>query len=220
VEEQKPKEIPQNNIQKQELNKGAKKTNHKKYIIQSVILLVLFSLIYMMYSYIGSLSKGPIKHIREKQTPTNVPANQKIVPSVSSMEQSGFTEKISDSSMEPTYTIGETVNVDLFFGDRALKRGEIVLLKIDQNSLAVRRIVGLPGEKVKIMSNKLYINGRELSENYLKTNSTPPGQFLKENIEKEIPEDNYLYLNDNRESFSDSRNLGFVSILDITGIVK
>lgn len=220
MEEEKPKEIPQNNIQKQELNKGTKKTNYKKYIIQSVILLVLFSLIYMTYSYIGSLSKGPIKHIQEKQTPTNAPANQKIVPSVSFVEQPDFTEKISDSSMEPTYTIGETINVDLFFGDRALKRGEIVLLKIDQNSLAIKRIVGLPGEKVEIILNKLYINSQGLSEDYLKTNSTPPGQFLKENIEKEIPEDNYLYLNDNRESLSDSRNLGFVSILDITGIVK
>lgn len=85
------------------------------------------------------------------------------------------------------------------------ERGDIVIFHYPDNEeeLYVKRIIGLPGEKVVIEDGKIYINDAEepLAEPYLKeewTNRTGPYYF-------EIPEGSYLMLGDNRNDSLDAR---------------
>lgn len=89
------------------------------------------------------------------------------------------------------------------------ERGDIIIFKAPDNPGInyVKRIIGLPGEKIRIEDAKIYITpadgGEEfvLEEDYLKEEwviSTGPYSF-------EVPEDSYLTLGDNRNSSKDAR---------------
>lgn len=85
------------------------------------------------------------------------------------------------------------------------ERGDIVIFHNPDNEdeLYVKRIIGLPGERIVVENGKIYINdsGEALEEAYLKeewTNRTGPYYF-------EIPEGCYLMLGDNRNDSLDAR---------------
>ena len=83
------------------------------------------------------------------------------------------------------------------------KRGDIVMFAYPDNEKKnyLKRIIGLPGEKLEIREGLIYINDREtpLSENYL--NDEPNGDFGPYNI----PEGCYFMLGDNRDNSLDAR---------------
>lgn len=131
--------------------------------------------------------------------------------------------KVSGSSMSPTFKTGDYIITNkLIYKFSPPKRGDIVVLKNPQNLSEdfIKRIMGLPGEKIKIQNGKVYINGEVLTETYLpptlKTNSD---SFLSEGREVIIPPNEYCVMGDNREQSSDSRKWKFVPKLDITGKV-
>ena len=72
----------------------------------------------------------------------------------------------------------------------------------------IKRVIGLPGEHIKIEDGKVYINGEELDEPYLKdsveTNRT--GTFY----DLVVPEDTLFVMGDNRDSSKDSRSFGCI----------
>jgi signal peptidase I len=77
----------------------------------------------------------------------------------------------------------------------------------------VKRVIGLPGEKIKIKDGHIYINGELLKEPYLKDDIvTSPGPFLCEDQEYTIPNGKYIVLGDNRPNSSDSRYWGPVPL--------
>ena len=85
------------------------------------------------------------------------------------------------------------------------ERGDIVIFRYpdDEESLYVKRVIGLPGETVDITDGKIYIDGNEepLEEDYLKeTWTVATGEY-----HFEIPEDAYLMLGDNRNDSWDAR---------------
>ena len=85
------------------------------------------------------------------------------------------------------------------------ERGDIVIFRYpdDEESLYVKRVIGLPGETVDITDGKIYIDGNEepLEEDYLKeTWTVATGDY-----HFEIPEDAYLMLGDNRNDSWDAR---------------
>jgi signal peptidase I len=83
-----------------------------------------------------------------------------------------------------------------------------------------KRIVGLPGERLKISHGQVYINGVALDENYLPSGTfTGPETFLKDNQEIVIPQDYYFVMGDNRMHSSDSRDFGPIPKKTIVGKV-
>jgi signal peptidase I len=142
--------------------------------------------------------------------------------------------------MEPTLNIGDRVvvlksqifkqNYDIgevivFYPPNAIYEKNILNQYIDalkfwnissdntyQNSALIKRLVGLPGDSVKItVDGKVFVNGDqfvvenvELSENY-------------NYLEYFVPNDSVFVLGDNRANSQDSRYIGFIPIENIIG---
>jgi signal peptidase I len=99
-------------------------------------------------------------------------------------------------------------------------RGEVVIFKHpqDPNKLLIKRVVGLPGEKIRLSNGLVYINDIALDEPYLALGvKTSQEQFFQEGIEYKIPSDSYVMLGDNRPKSTDSREWGYVSKDTIVG---
>lgn len=95
-----------------------------------------------------------------------------------------------------------------------IKRFDIIVI-YDHDTYIIKRVIGLPGEKVEYKDNKLYVNGKYIKEdfNHAKTedfNITTLGK-------KKVPKDTYFVLGDNRVDSLDSRYLGFISEKEILG---
>ena len=79
---------------------------------------------------------------------------------------------ISGASMEPTVkSSGFTFCWRGSFWFRAPRRGDIVIIKYDNNIYFLKRVVALPGETVSFRDGKLYVNGKILDEPYVKFKS-------------------------------------------------
>lgn len=102
-------------------------------------------------------------------------------------------------------------------------RGDIITFKAppDPNKDFIKRIVGLPGDTVKLQDGKVYLNSQLLDESkYLNSSiKTFGGAFLKDNQTISVPQNHYFVLGDNREYSSDSREWGFVPTENIIGKV-
>ncbi|PIP16592.1 MAG: signal peptidase I, partial [bacterium (Candidatus Ratteibacteria) CG23_combo_of_CG06-09_8_20_14_all_48_7] len=76
--------------------------------------------------------------------------------------------KIPSSSMHPTLQIGDHLIANkLIYRLREPKRGEIIIFRFPDNTKRdfVKRLVGLPGEKVEIFGGQIYINGKAVDDN-------------------------------------------------------
>lgn len=98
---------------------------------------------------------------------------------------------------------------------KSFDRGDIVVAKDYKDKiLIIKRVVGLPGEKVDVIKDKVYINGRELEEPYLEN------KYKKEDDcigNMRLENDEYFLMGDNRAGSVDSRDLGPFKRDDIIG---
>ena len=113
---------------------------------------------------------------------------------------------VPTGSMENTIMTGDRlIGNRLAYLKSTPQRGDVVIFHYPDNEeeLYVKRVIGLPGEEVRIEDGKIYIDGsdRPLEEDYLKeewTVATGPYLF-------EIPDDCYLVMGDNRNDSWDAR---------------
>ena len=114
--------------------------------------------------------------------------------------------------MLPTIQNGQKLYVEDLGAKSQIKlaRGDILVFKYpkDPSKGYIKRLIGLPGDKVEIQAGEVWVNGSKLLEPYVdsKTNQSP--MSLPEVI---VPARSYYMLGDNRDNSSDSRAWGFVS---------
>ncbi len=125
-------------------------------------------------------------------------------------------EQVVGPSMSPTLENQDILLLNKFhYRLFDVKRFDIISFEYEDTKYLIKRVIGLPGEKVEYKDNKLYINGEYIEETFLTKE-----QITEDIIFDEIPEDKYLVLGDNRNNSLDSREFGFIDKNDILGKVN
>ncbi len=124
--------------------------------------------------------------------------------------------KVNGSSMNPTLEEGDIMLLNkLKFSD--FKRFDIVVIDYNDEDL-IKRIIGLPGEKIEYKDNNLYVNGKLIKENFAKVKDEKLNNYSIESLEHvTIPKDYYFVIGDNRPNSLDSRTIGFINKDKIKG---
>lgn len=107
---------------------------------------------------------------------------------------------VSGNSMYPTLKDKQVVRVSKI---KEINRFDIVIAKKHDNYLIVKRVIGLPNEKIEYKDNHLYINEKPVTEDFIDLYLTKTEDFTYT-----LKDDEYFLLGDNREYSTDSRELG------------
>ncbi|NMC35664.1 signal peptidase I [Candidatus Beckwithbacteria bacterium] len=131
--------------------------------------------------------------------------------------------QVKGQSMYPTLHNGEYLLTNkLTYRFREPEVGDIIVFRAPSHEELdyIKRIVALPGDRVKLLDGKFYINGYELNESeYLSSDvKTTQERYLLEGTEVVVPPNSYFVAGDNRPNSSDSRDFGPVPYQNIVGI--
>lgn len=129
-------------------------------------------------------------------------------------------------SMSPTLDNNDYLLVDKLsyrFGEP--QRGDVIVFKYpkDERFNYIKRIIGLPGETIRITENNIMItnnqnpNGLIIHENYIKDIDGHLINNGRKVIAVDIPQGQYFVMGDNRQGSSDSREWGFLPKKEIIG---
>lgn len=129
--------------------------------------------------------------------------------------------QVKGNSMLPNYHDGEFLLTDkISYRLREPERGEVVIFRAPGREEVdfIKRIIGLPGERLKIENGRVVVDGQLLAEPYLPEDSvTISGSYFGEGEEIILPEKTYFVFGDNRSHSSDSREWGPVPVENIVG---
>lgn len=141
---------------------------------------------------------------------------------------------VKGASMMPTLEDQDRVIINKIGPKfKSVDRFDIVVVKMNEEENYIKRIIGLPGDKIEYKDDQLYINGEKYSEPYLdqykkelKDSGSLTYDFTLEQIlgETTVPEGDYFVLGDNRRVSKDSRvpEVGFIpkeKIMGTTSII-
>ena len=140
--------------------------------------------------------------------------------------------KIPTGSMEPNLLVGDhlIVNKMIFaptvsgveralLPGRAVRRGDVVVFKYpeDPERDFIKRVIGLPGDRVEVRQKRVYVNEKPLQEPYAHYLDGPPGTgSLRSDDVREaygpvtVPHGQYFMMGDNRDNSQDSRFWGYL----------
>ncbi|MFL7868610.1 MAG: signal peptidase I [Anaerolineales bacterium] len=121
--------------------------------------------------------------------------------------------RVDGFSMLPTLQDGEYVLVNrLAFRSNLPTRGDIIVFVSPQASDLdlIKRVIGLPGDTVKISDGTVQVNGQLLNEPYIAAAPRYNGEW-------EVPEGNLFVLGDNRNDSSDSHAWGLLPVENVIG---
>jgi signal peptidase I len=121
--------------------------------------------------------------------------------------------RVDGPSMQPNLHTGQFVLADkLAFYLGEPRRGDVVVVRppVNREVEFIKRVIGLPGERVVVAAGLVRVDGRPLREPYIAAPPNYDGEWL-------LGEDQYLVLGDNRIDSSDSHVWGPVPREDIVG---
>jgi signal peptidase I len=142
--------------------------------------------------------------------------------------------KIPSSSMEPTLLVGDHLLVNKFiygiripftgkkfFHFKTPRRGDVIVFIFpkDRTKDFIKRVIATEGEKVEVVDNKIYINGKVIDDPW---GHYERGDLVKyyPSVEKgpvTVPKDSLFVMGDNRDNSQDSRFWGFVNVNAVKG---
>lgn len=121
--------------------------------------------------------------------------------------------RVFNISMEPTLVQGEILMVNkLQYKFSDIRHGDIITFHfpLDPERDYVKRVIGLPGEEVRIAGGSVFVNNMELFEPYISASPEYEGTWV-------VPQDNLFVLGDNRNPSADSHVWGFVPYQNVIG---
>ncbi|MFA6492556.1 MAG: signal peptidase I [Patescibacteria group bacterium] len=128
---------------------------------------------------------------------------------------------VEGNSMEPNYHNKEFLLVDrITYEFRKPNRGEVIIFRFPKNPSEdyIKRIIGLPGDNIKIENSQVFINNVLSSENYLSPGTqTDIDASTSNSLNTTLKQGEYFVLGDNRNASSDSREWGTVPEKNIIG---
>ncbi|WP_028611059.1 signal peptidase I [Paenibacillus harenae] len=140
---------------------------------------------------------------------------------------------VDGPSMQPNFETGERLIVNkILYVIREPKFGEVVVFDVpEQGRKFIKRVIGVPGDTIRLEGDDLFINEKKIEEPYLKEAieaahargelyngvgldyNYPNSRFT----EMTVPEGNIFALGDNRSDSTDSRAIGFIDDDELVG---
>ncbi len=140
--------------------------------------------------------------------------------------------RIPSGSMEPTLLVGDYLLVNKFiygiripfmgtalFQYRNPQRGNVIvfIFPLDPSKDFIKRVIGIGGEKVQIIENKIYINDHLIDDPWGSFKKREPFPAMENFGPAIVPKDSLFVLGDNRNNSDDSRFWGFVPLEAVVG---
>jgi signal peptidase I len=129
--------------------------------------------------------------------------------------------KVEGTSMMPTLSDQERIFINKFtyeFGLGSIEHGDTVVFwfPYDKSKSYIKRVIGLPGDRVRVDAGQVYVNGQALVEDYVPEENRDAGSW-RGGEDQIVPKGCYFVLGDHRNSSSDSRSWGYVPRENIYG---
>lgn len=120
--------------------------------------------------------------------------------------------EVNGTSMYPTLDGNELLIVDKFIYDvSSPKYGDIIIFHTSEKRDFIKRVIGLPGDKIEVKDGAVYRNGKRLNEPYIAE------RMIGDFPQVTVPKDHLFVLGDNRNNSKDSRIIGAVSEKEVVG---
>jgi signal peptidase I len=129
--------------------------------------------------------------------------------------------KVEGTSMMPALTDQERIFINKFtyrFGLGDVERGDTVVFWYPQDvsKSYIKRVIGVPGDRIRIDAGQVYVNGGALAEAYVPSDEKDYSSW-RDGQEQQVPQGKYFVLGDHRNQSSDSRMWGYVPRENIYG---
>ena len=110
-----------------------------------------------------------------------------------------FQAEIPSTSMVPTLNVNDKIWVTKVYNTDSIERGDIVVFDSDElKDTLIKRVIGLPGDDIKIVDGVVSVNGEEINEDYVVNKDNWNGEY-------HVPEGKFFFCGDNRPASFDSR---------------